>query len=324
LIAFPRRRVLAVLPLALALACSRPARTLPEVKVHVAPGLPADVLADVAARLGVAKVVQTARAEEAELAWVGDPTQALSLGDRLLPGSAPAADDVPARWRDRKRRFAPIGARARVLLVSPAARLPFSPSNLRDLADPRARGRIALVPFGRGAGPVAAAALVLAYGEKSAGRFLSLVARNAPQLAGSDAEVRARVASGEAAFGLASSIEGAAAAASAAPLDVVYPDQVGSGAIALPTAVALLGGASTGARALAAWLAGPDAERVLVARIPGLLPLRAEVPVPVGVEPAGNLVTLPLDWDALAAETKRQERLLERWPQGFMERQRGR
>jgi hypothetical protein len=132
---------------------------------------------------------------------------------------------------------------------------------------------------------------VLAYGEESAGRFLSLVARNGPQLAGSDAEVRARVSSGEAAFGLASSIEGAAAAASAAPLDVVYPDQVGSGAIALPTAVALLGGASDGARAVAAWLAGPDAERILVARIPGLLPLRPEVPIPVGVEPAGNLVT---------------------------------
>ena len=320
--AFSRRCVLAVLPLAL--ACSRPARTLPEVKVHVAPDLPADVLSDVAARLGVAKVVPIARAEEAELAWVGDPTRALALGERLVPGSAPTAEDVPARWRDPKRRFVPLGARARVLLVSPSARLPFSPSNLRDLADPRARGRIALVSLGRAAGPVTVAALVLAYGEESAGRFLSLVARNGPQLAGSDAEVRGRVASGEAAFGLASSIEGAAAAASAAPLDVVYPDQVGSGTIALPTAVALLAGASDGARALAVWLAGPDAERVLVARIPGLLPLRPEVPVPVGVEPAGNLVTLPLDWDALAGETERQQRRLERWPEGFTERQRGR
>ncbi|ABS24528.1 ABC transporter substrate-binding protein [Anaeromyxobacter sp. Fw109-5] len=318
--ASPRRRVLAVLPLALALACSRPARTLPEVKVHVASDLPAEVLADVAARFGVAKVVPVAAAADAELAWVGDPAQALALGERLVAGSAPAAEDVPARWRDPKRRFAPLGARARVLLVSPAARLPFSPSNLRDLADPRARGRISVVPFGRGAGPVTIAALVLAYGGESAGRFLSLVARNEPQLADADAEVRARVASGQATFGLAGSLEGAAAAASATPLEVVYPDQLGSGAVALPTAVALLGGASDAARALAAWLAGPDAERVLVARIPGLLPLRAEVPVPVGVEPAGNIVSLPFDWDALAAETGKQRARLERWPEGFTER----
>jgi iron(III) transport system substrate-binding protein len=316
-----RRRVLAVLPLALALACSRPARMLPEVKVHVAPELPADVLADVAERMGVARIVRAASAEEAQLAWIGDPAQALALGERLVPGSAPVAEDVPARWRDPMRRFAPLGARARVLLVSPAVRLPFSPSSLRDLADPRARGRIALVPVGKGAGPVTVAALVLAYGEKSAGRFLARVLRNAPQLVGSDAEVRARVAAGEAAFGLAGSLDGAAAAASAAPLEVVYPDQVGSGAIALPTAVALLDGASDAARALAAWLAGPEAERILVARIPGLLPLRPEVPVPVGVEPAGNLVTLPLDWDALAVETERQRESLKTWPEGFTERQ---
>lgn len=313
--ASPRRRVPAVLALALALACSRPARTLPEVKVLVAPDLPADVLVDVAGRLGVAKVVPVGRAEDAELAWLGDPAQALALGGRLAAGTAPAADDVPARWRDPERRFAPLGARARVLLVSPAARLPLSPSNLRDLADPRARGRIALVPFGRGAGPVTIAALTLAYGERSAARFLSLVAGNAPQLAGSDAEVRARVASGQAALGLAGTLEAAAAAASATPLEVVYPDQLGSGAIALPTAVALLDGASDGARALAAWLAGPDAERVMVARIPGLLPLRPEVPVPVGVEPAGNVVTLPLDWERLAEETVRQRARLERWPE---------
>ncbi len=320
MIALPRRRILALLPLAFVLACSRPARMLPEVKVHVAAELPIDVLADVAARMGVARIVRAASPEQAQLAWIGDPAEALALGERLVPGSAPAVEDVPARWRDAKRRFAPLGARARVLLVSPAARLPFSPSSLRDLADPRARGRIALVPLGKGAGPVTVAALVLAYGDESVGRFLARIVRNAPQLVGSDAEVRARVAAGEAAFGLAGSLDGAAAAASAAPLGVVYPDQVGSGAIALPTAVALLDGASDAARALAAWLAGPEAERILVARVPGLLPLRPEVPVPVGVEPAGNLVTLSLDWDALAVETEKQRESLKRWP----ERQRGR
>jgi iron(III) transport system substrate-binding protein len=224
---------------------------------------------------------------------------------------------VPRRWTDPAGRFTPLGARARVLLVSPAAALPFSPSNLRDLADPRARGRVALVPLGRGAGPVTIAALSLAYGEASAGRFLRLLAANAPLLASDDAEVRAKVASGEAAFGLAGSTDGAAAAASARRLDVVYPDQIGSGAVVLPTVVVPLAGAGEAARKLAAWLSSAEAEQILVARVPGLLPLRPEVPVPPGVEPAGNLAALTFDWDALAAETSRQAERLVRWPAGF-------
>jgi iron(III) transport system substrate-binding protein len=297
--------------------CSRGGDALPEVRVHVSPDLPAEILADVAARFRVARVVRAATPGEAELAWLGDPAEALLLGPRLAPGSAPAAEGVPPRFTDAKGRFAPLAARARVLLVSPAAGLPFTPSNLRDLADPRARGRIALAPLGRGTGPVTVAALALAYGEGSTSRFLALLAANAPQLAADDADVRARIASGEAAFGLAGSPEGAQAAASARPLDVVYPDQVGSGAILLPTAVVLLAGARPAAGKLAAWLTGPDAERVFVARVPGLLPLRPEVPVPPGVEPASNLVSLPLDWEALAAETRRQRERLARWPDAF-------
>jgi iron(III) transport system substrate-binding protein len=313
-------RLALVAALALAAGCSRRESAPPEVRVHVPPDLPGAVLADVALRFRVAKVVLVPRPEEAELAWLGDPSEALALGALLRPGSAPPADDVAPRWRDPRRRFAPLAARARVLLVSPAAGLPFTPSNLRDVADPRARGRVALVPFGEGAGPATVAALALAYGAASTDRFLALVARNDPQLVADDGAVRARVASGEAAFGIAGSLEGAQTAASARPLDVVYPDQVGSGAILLPTAVALLAGAGEGARSLAAWLAGRDAERVFVARIPGLLPLRAEVPVPPGVEPAGNLVSLPADWDALAAETRRQRERLRGWPEGFTER----
>ncbi|GAO03244.1 hypothetical protein PSR1_02127 [Anaeromyxobacter sp. PSR-1] len=39
--------------------------------------------------------------------------------------------------------------------------------------------------------------------------------------------------------------------------------------------------------------------------------------MPVGVEPAGNLRALSLDWDRLAAEAARLAPLLERWPDGF-------
>ena len=299
--------------------CPRRAPEPEAVRVFVSPDLPAAVLSETAERFGVARAVLVASAAEAEVAWLSDPTEALALGDRLAAGGAPDPQDVDARWKDPRGRFAPLGARARVLLVSPAARLPFAPANLRDLVDPRLAGRQALVPLGRGAGPVTVAALSLAYGEASAARFVDLLARGRPQLVASDGEVRARIAAGRADVGLAGSAVGAAGAASAAALAVVYPDQAGRGAVVLPTAVALLAGAGDAAGRLAAWLAGPDFERVAVARLPGLLPLREGVPVPVGVEPAPHLRSLPIDWDRLAEAERRLQAALAGWPEGFAE-----
>jgi iron(III) transport system substrate-binding protein len=285
--------------------------------VYVSPDLPASVLSEAAARFRVARVVPVPAAASAEVAWLSDPTEALALGDRIGAGAAPDPADVDPRFKDPRGRFAPLGARARVLIVSPAARLPFVPARLRDLLDPRLAGRQALVPLGRGAGPVTVAALAVAHGEAGAGRFVDLLARNGPQLASSDGEVRALVATGRADVGLVGSTEGAAGAASASALSVVYPDQAGRGAVVLPTAVVLLAGAGDAGRRLAAWLAGPDFERVAVARLPGLLPLREGVPLPVGVEAAPALRVLAIDWDRLAEAKGRLEAALEGWPEGF-------
>ena len=92
------------------------------------------------------------------------------------------------------------------------------------------------------------------------------------------------LSSGKAAFGLAGSEQAAAGAVSVAALEVVYPDQSGFGTLVFPTAAAVLqrGVENPSVHALAAWLAGSDAEQLLVARTPGLMPLRVEVPLPPG------------------------------------------
>lgn len=304
--------------LALASACGRET-PLPEVRVHVSPDLPAGVLASVASWARRARVTPVARPEDAELAWLSDPTLALALGDRARPGSAPAAAGVPERFLDPRGRFAPLGAEARVLLVRAGARLPFEPTSLRHVGDPHLRGRVALTPLGTGHGPVTLAALALAHGSQAVDRLVVRVADNAPVLCGSDPEVRSRVASGDADVGLVGSPEAAESAASAARLRVVWPDQSGRGAVVLPTAIVVLPGAGEAARELASWLVGPEGERLVVARVPGLLPLRPGVPVPPGVEPAGNLRVVPLDWDTLAVETRSRSERLARWPEGFTE-----
>ena len=312
------RRSLPLVAALAALACAPSRPALPEVRLHatVSEG-GARALASAAQARQVAVVVPVASGPaSADLAWFGEPSEAVAAEGELVAGAAPPQPEVDARWKDPAGRFAPLAARARVLVKSPKAKLPIEPRRLQDLADPRLAGRQALASFGTGLGPATAAALALAHGDQSALGFLDLVARNRPRLAASDEEVRVLVAGGAAGFGLTGSEEAAAGAASAAALEVVYPDQDGTGCVVLPTAVALTrrGASSEAARALLAWMAGPEAERLLVARAPGYLPLRGGVPVPIGARPVDNLRSLTLDWDGLATARRRLGSKLDGWP----------
>ncbi|HEU4382505.1 MAG TPA: ABC transporter substrate-binding protein [Anaeromyxobacteraceae bacterium] len=302
----------------LAGACSPSRPPLPEVRVHATvseAGLRA--LASAARARNVAALVQVAGGPAgADLAWFGEPGEAVLAQVNLVAGVAPPQPEVDPRWKDPAGRFVPLAARARVLVRDPRAELPVEPARLRDLADPRLAGRQALPSFGQGLGPTTAAAFSLVHGDRAVLGLLEAVARNRPHLAASDDEVRVLVAGGAAGFGLTGSEEAAAGAASAAALEVIYPDQQGSGCVVLPTAAALTrnGASSAPARALLAWMAGPEAERILVARAPGYMPLRGDVPVPPGVRPASNVRSLRLDWDALAQAARRLQPLLDGWP----------
>jgi len=313
----PARAALAAALAGVLLVACRPPAPLPEVRVYagVSP-LAAQALVTLANARRLARVVLVGDLGDAEIAWFGDPAAALAAAPLLVPGSVPAQPDVEARWKDPGRRWFPLCARSRVLLVNPKARLPFEPRQLRDLTDPRLAGRAALVPFGSGAGPVTAAALAATFGEGPALALLDGVARQRPQLPASDDEVQALVASGAADVGLAGSEQAAAGAASAASLEVVYPDQAVGGALVFPTAVALLekGGRSEPAIRLLDWLAGADAEQLLAARAPGYLPLRSDVALPPGARSIASLRALPVDWDRVAGLVPVLEKRLARWP----------
>lgn len=301
-----RRTAVALLLGALAAACS-PAAPLPEVRVYasVSP-LAAQALATLAVNRRVARVVLVPTPGEAELCWFGDPIEALRDPTLLVPGSAPDAGGVAARWKDPAGRFFPVGARARVLLVSPRAVLPVAPRRLRDLADPRLAGMQAIAAPDRGAGPATWAALALLSSDEAALQLATAILRQQAQVAPDDAGVQALVASGKAAFGLAGSEQGAAGAASAAGLEVVYPDQGGFGTLVFPTAAAITqrGLPAAAVHSLAGWMSGADAEQLLAARVPGLLPLRKDVPLPVGVRSATDLRSPQMDWNRLAEVDK--------------------
>jgi iron(III) transport system substrate-binding protein len=290
-----------------AISCS-PGAPLPEVKVHASVSPVASrALVTLSVNRGLARVVLVEDPAEADLAWFGDPVQALRQSRLLVPGSAPDAPGVAARWKDPARRFFPVGARARVFLVDPRAALPVQPRRLRDLADPRLAGLQAIAPPDRGEGPATFAALAVLASDEAALGLARAIGAQRPQVAPDGPGVQSLVSSGKAAFGLAGSEQAAAGAVSVSALEVVYPDQAGFGTLVFPTAAAVLlrGVENPAVHALADWLSGGDAEQLLVARTPGLMPLRVDVPLPPGVRSARDLRSPPIDWDRLAEADRR-------------------
>jgi iron(III) transport system substrate-binding protein len=317
--ALPKRSPLALrrccLAIALAAAGCSPPPPPPvgPVRFYASPGLPGATVVDLARRSGIAEPIPVGRPEEAEVAWLTDPTEALALGDRAAPGSAPEQPRVPDDFLDPRRRFAPVGAIAQVIVASTRTPPRFVPDELRELADPRVRGSVAMTPLGRGDGPLLVAALELAYGARGTHGWLAQLAGNSPLLVETDAEAVARVAAGKAAVALVDSLTAGGELARSG-LRVVFPDQEAKGCVTVPTALVVLPGASPSARKFSAWLAGPDAEEVLALRAPGLLPIRDGALAPDGMIPAWKLKTLTVKWGALAEGEESWSRRLAGWP----------
>jgi len=109
--------------------------------------------------------------------------------------------------------------------------------------------------------------------------------------------------------------EAAKAAASAARVTVEYPNQRSIGTFVWPTALSRPKNArnADAAAQLAERLASRDIEQLLVARVPGYLPLRAGIPVPPGVTSAANLVVVSVDPARIVAEIARRKAELAAW-----------
>ena len=128
-------------------------------------------------------------------------------------------------------------------------------------------------------------------------------------------DVRQAVVAGKAAVGLLASDEAAKAAASAARVSVEYPNQGSIGTFVWPTALSRPKDARhpEAAAQLAERLASRDIEQLLIARVPGYLPLRAGIPVPPGVTSAANLVVVSVDPARIVAEIARRKAELLAW-----------
>jgi iron(III) transport system substrate-binding protein len=262
------------------------------------------------------RIVAEARSPQADVFWSGDSVRPLVLVKKGLvePYRSPMAAPVPAAYRASDGSWTGGAARARLLLVNrKLVALSETPRSVRDLANPRWKGQVAIANPVFGTTTMHVAALATAWGDDGLKEYLRALKANGVRVASSNGEVKRLVASGEVAIGLADTDDAAEAVKDGAPVDVVYPDQDGLGTLVMPTSVVLLKGPhGEEGRKLVDYLLSPDAEGRLVVAA-SHHPLRPDVPAPTGVLRVGAFRAMTVDYGQVADAMERLQPWLREW-----------
>ncbi|WP_394836418.1 extracellular solute-binding protein [Pendulispora rubella] len=254
---------------------------------------------------------------QADVFWSGDPVRPLSLAKRGLvePYASPEATALPAGFRAEDGTWTGIAARARVLLVNTSKITAGErPKSIRDLANPRWKGQIALANPLFGTTTMHVAALASIWGDDALIDFLDAARANGARLASSNGEVKRLVASGEIAFGLTDTDDADEAHKDGASVETVYPDQRDLGTLVIPSAVVRVKGGphAEGAKRLIDGLLSAETEKQM-AESGAHMPLRAGVPVPEGVRRVSDLRAMNVDFAKVADAMDRLQGRLKRW-----------
>jgi iron(III) transport system substrate-binding protein len=265
------------------------------------------------------RLVAEAANPQADVFWSGDPVRPFLLIQRNLvePYRSDEARNIHGAFKDPEGRWTGLGARARVLLVN-RSKLDgrAAPASIRDLARPEWKGEGAIANPLFGTTTMHVAALATQWGEEGTRAYLDGLQENGVRIASSNGEVRRLVVAGEVTFGLTDTDDAQEAAASGAPVDVVYPDQEpgGLGTLVMPTTVVQMRGGPhprEGAE-LIDYLLSPKSEAYL-AEHGAHMPLQPGVATPPGVRSVSEIRAMPVDYAEVAKVLERIQPWLRSW-----------
>jgi iron(III) transport system substrate-binding protein len=258
---------------------------------------------------------------QADVFWANEPLRPVMLRQQgvLAPYRSPAADGIPARYRDPADHWTGFAARARVIVYNTTA-IPASgaPRSVRDLTASRWKGRAGLANPLFGTTTTQIAALWTLWGESETKRFLAAAKANDVRIVSSNGEARDLVAAGELAWAFTDTDDASVALEHGKPVGVVYPDQDGIGTLVMPNAVALITGAPhpDEARRLVDYLLSPEVEARLAASAAAQMPLHSGVTVPPQVKPVSAIRDMPVTFAELGRTIDQILPLLREWVGG--------
>lgn len=208
---------------------------------------------------------------QADVFWNVEFAQTLLLKEKgaLAPYNSPAAQDIPAGYRDPEGYWTAFAGRARVLLVNtrelPEIQRPGSLLNLLDAALPAERLGLAYPLFGTTL--THAAALYAHLGPERGKAFFQQIKDRGWRILAGNASVRDLVVQGQLLAGLTDTDDACGAIQRGAAVAAIFPDQQGMGTLIIPNTVALVAGAPNpeAGRALIDFLLSPEVEKMMLA-----------------------------------------------------------
>jgi iron(III) transport system substrate-binding protein len=247
----------------------------------------------------------------ADVYWSSEAlrTAVLARAGVFAPYRSPAADDIPAAFRDPQDRWTGFAARARVIVYNTHRVKPDeAPRRMADLADPRWKGRAGMGHPMTGTTAVHLVALRAARGPEALAAWMRAFQENGGRRTAGNAMVRDLVARAELDVGLTDTDDVWVGIESGKPVALVVPDQGASdpGCLVIPNAVALVAGGPhpSEGKTLVDYLLGADVEGQLAAGRSRQMPVRPAVEgrLPPGAPKLSEIKVMAVDYNKLAED----------------------
>ena len=268
--------------------------------------------------VGLAQLLmQEARRPRCDVFWNNEILNTLRLREKglLAPFRPGHAGELPATFRAKDETWYGFAARARILLVNTELVAKADrPKGIRDLLDPRWKGKVGIAKPLFGTTATHAACLFAAWGDEAAMRFFRDLKANGVQVLSGNKQVATAVGSGQVAFGLTDTDDAMGEILAGRPVAIVYPDREagGIGTRFIPNVLAITRGAPhrEAAESLADYLLSPEVEAKL-AEGPGVqIPLLSTTTAAARVETPRTVPAMPADFEAAAKIWDRVARFL--------------
>ncbi|HRH46205.1 MAG TPA: extracellular solute-binding protein [Pyrinomonadaceae bacterium] len=253
---------------------------------------------------------------QADVFWSNEPVRTLVLkkNDVLAPYKSPAADGIPANFKDANGFWTGFSARSRVIVYNTnLVKAEDAPKSVLDLTDPKWKGQLAIADPRFGSTAFHVAALYTELGDEKADEFFRQLKANEVKIVPSNSVVRDMVARGEVKIGLTDSDDVNVALENKQPVAMVFPDRDGIGVPIMPNMLSLIKNAPhpEAGKRLIDYLLSAEVEGALAKSEAVQIPLREGVEPPKNIPPLSSLKAMILDYGKAAERVEDVTRRLQ-------------
>ncbi len=264
------------------------------------------------------RLLAEARLGRVDLVWGSSPLAAADLlrEGLAMPFRPIGARPVLSQYRDRQSRWIGFAVNPRVIIYNHnLVPREGAPASIEDMARAPWGGRGVVARPVHGGAAFHAAALFAIWGAERARGYFETIAANGTRIVGSESEVRALVASGDALWGIIDLDLAIGAKREADPLHIFYPDRIGQGAVTVPQVAVLLRDAPNLAQAkgLFGYLFSTEAAFQIGQNDSALITLMPNVPKPEWVPVLGQFNVTLLDNDLILKTFSDETSFLSGW-----------